>query len=162
MDSKAENRLPKRKGLRLKQYDYSSRGAYFVTICVKDRKPILSAIEKPVGVGALDDPQIRLTEIGKTVEKHLLSSEKISGVTIDQYVIMPDHLHIIIFLDPDLYPTQVMTTSRAGGLHKPPWGISPAEPIGSSNDPPLAEVAPLPQMWQLSFSLPCVNGNCAA
>ena len=43
-----------------------------------------------------------------------------------------------------------MTTSRAGGLHKPPWGISHAEPIGSSNDPPLAEVAPLPQMWQLS------------
>ena len=35
----------------------------------------------------------------------------------------------------------VMTTSRAGGLHKPPWGISHAEPIGSSNDPPLAEVA---------------------
>ena len=38
---------PKRKELRLKQYDYSSRGAYFVTICVKDRKPILSNITKP-------------------------------------------------------------------------------------------------------------------
>ena len=52
-------------------------------------------------------------------------------------------------------------------LARPPWGISHAEPIGSSNDPPLAEVAPLPQMWQLSFSLPCVRGafrcggNCA-
>ena len=55
-----------------------------------------------------------------------------------------------------------MTTSRAGGLHKPPWGISHAEPIGSSNDPPLAEVAPLPQMWQLSFSLPCVKGGGTA
>ena len=50
-----------------------------------------------------------------------------------------------------------MTTSRAGGKHLPPWGISRAEPIGSSKDPPLAKVAPLPQMWQLSFSLPCVN-----
>ena len=50
---------------------------------------------------------------------------------------------------------RVMTTSRAGGLHKPPWGIPHAEPIGSSNDPPLAEVAPLPQMWQsLNLSLP--------
>ena len=57
---------------------------------------------------------------------------------------------------------KVMTTSRAGGLHKPPWGISHAEPIGSSNDPPLAEVAPLPQMWQLSFSLPCVKGGGTA
>ena len=55
-----------------------------------------------------------------------------------------------------------MTTSRAGGLHKPPWGISHAEPIGSSNDPPLAEVAPLPQMWQLSFSLPLHKGASAA
>ena len=50
--------LPKRKDLRLKQYDYSSAGAYFVTICIKDRKRILSDIIKPstVGVGALDDP----------------------------------------------------------------------------------------------------------
>lgn len=45
--------LPKRKDLRLKQYDYSSAGAYFITICVKDRKRILSDI---VGVGAHDDP----------------------------------------------------------------------------------------------------------
>ena len=36
--------LPKRKDLRLKQYDYSSAGAYFVTICIKDRKRILSHI----------------------------------------------------------------------------------------------------------------------
>ena len=113
MDSKTEGGSPKRKELRLKQYDYSSQGAYFVTICIKDRKPILSAIEKPVGVGALDDPQIQLTKIGKTVEKHLLSSEKISGVTIDRYVIMPDHLHAIIFLDPDKYATRKNGSSRA-------------------------------------------------
>ena len=55
-----------------------------------------------------------------------------------------------------------MTTSRVGGLHKPPWGISHAEPIGSSNDPPLAEVAPLPQMWQLSFSLLLCKGRWIA
>ena len=42
-----EKELPKRKDLRLKQYDYSSAGAYFVTICVKDRKRILSDIVKP-------------------------------------------------------------------------------------------------------------------
>ena len=49
--------IKKRKELRLKQYDYSSAGAYFVTICIKDRKQILSNIVKPVGVGALDDPK---------------------------------------------------------------------------------------------------------
>lgn len=48
-----EKTLPKRKELRIKQHDYSSTGAYFVTICVKDRKPILSTLIQPVGVGAL-------------------------------------------------------------------------------------------------------------
>ena len=47
-----EKNLPKRKDLRLKQYDYSSAGAYFVTICIKDGKIMLSDIIKPVGVGA--------------------------------------------------------------------------------------------------------------
>ena len=47
-----EKNLPKRKDLRLKQYDYSSAGAYFVTICIKDGKIILSNIIKSVGVGA--------------------------------------------------------------------------------------------------------------
>ena len=111
MDKKRE--FPKRKDLRLKNYDYSSAGAYFVTICIKDRKRILSDIIKPVGVGAHDDPQIRLTEIGKVTEKHLLSSENIPGVKIDRYVIMPNHIHVIIFLSPNEYATQENGSSKA-------------------------------------------------
>ena len=108
-----EKELLKRKDLRLKYYDYSSAGAYFVTICIKDRKRILADIIKPVGVGALDDPQIRLKPIGKIVEKNLLSSENISGVTIDRYVIMPDHIHVIILLDPEKYAKVEHGSSRA-------------------------------------------------
>lgn len=104
MDKISEIHLPKRKPLRLPGFDYGMSGAYFITICVKERKPILSSITKPtVGVGALDDPHIQLSKIGKIVEKNLLSSENISGVIIDQYVIMPDHLHAIIFLDSQQY-----------------------------------------------------------
>ena len=109
-----ENKLPKRKDLRIKQYDYSSAGAYFVTMCIKDRKRILSDIIKSsVGVGAHDDPQIRLTKIGDVAEKYLLSSENISGVKIDRYVIMPDHIHAIIFLYPDEYAVKKGGSSRA-------------------------------------------------
>ena len=108
-----EKNLPKRKDLRLKQYDYSSAGAYFVTICIKDGKIILSNIIKPVGVGALDDPQIRLTPIGEIVEKYLLSSENIPGVKMDRYVIMPDHIHIIIFLNPNEYLKRKDGSSKA-------------------------------------------------
>ena len=116
---KNENKLPKRKELRIKQYDYSSRGAYFITICTKNREKTLSRIAFPVGVGALDDPpsvfdaQIVLTEIGQIVEKNLLSSENISGVTIDEYVIMPNHIHVIIYLDPDKYNNHTDGSSRA-------------------------------------------------
>ena len=42
-----EKELPKRKPTRLKNFDYSSAGAYFITICIKDRKRILSDIIKP-------------------------------------------------------------------------------------------------------------------
>ncbi len=120
MDNKEKD--PKRKDLRLKQYSYSTRGAYFITICTQDRKNILSNI---VGDGAHDVPfvgvhdvpcetdkqkqnfagnmQTRLTHLGKMIEKNLLSSEKISGVKIDRYVIMPDHIHVIIFIDSDKY-----------------------------------------------------------
>ena len=110
-----ENELQKRKELRIKQYDYSSKGAYFLTICVNERKRILSSIveAKSVGVGALDDPKIQLTPIGKIVEQNLLSSERISGVIIDHYVIMPDHIHAIIFLDPTKYKPKQNGSSKA-------------------------------------------------
>ncbi|MBQ7386708.1 MAG: hypothetical protein IJW03_00925 [Clostridia bacterium] len=112
-----EKEPPKRKNLRLKQYDYSSKGAYFVTICIKDRKRILSDIIKPSGgVGAIDDPlipKIQLTEIGKITERYLLSSENISGVKIDRYVIMPDHIHALIFLFPNEYTKRTDGSSKA-------------------------------------------------
>ena len=100
-----ENNLPKRKPTRLSKYDYSSIGAYFVTICVKNRQPILSHIA--VGDGALDVPHLPHVELlptGKIIEKHLLASNTIPGVVIDQYVIMPDHIHAII----------IITNSKAG------------------------------------------------
>ena len=106
--------LPKRKTLRARPYDYSQSGAYFITVCVKGRRPLLSSITKPtVGDGAFDVPQLKLTPIGKIVEKYLLSSERISGVKIDTFVIMPDHLHAIIFLDNKMNQTNENGTSRA-------------------------------------------------
>ncbi len=121
-----ENGLPKRKPTRLKSFDYSSAGAYFVTICTQDRKQILSEIAKPTANssvgdgaldvplnGALDVPQIRLTKFGEIVEKNLLSSENISGVKVDKYIIMPDHIHAIIFIEPNKFANSANGTSRA-------------------------------------------------
>ena len=60
--------LPKRKGIRLKEYDYSEMGLYFVTICTDKRRKILSNI---VGVDVPDDPRVELTVYGKIADKFI-------------------------------------------------------------------------------------------
>ena len=88
--------LPKRKPLRLSNYDYSSVGAYFVTVCTKDRKNLLAKI---VGDDAYIVPEYRLSEYGRICEKYIQSIENAyENVKVDQYVIMPNHLHMIILL----------------------------------------------------------------
>ena len=82
--------LPQRKPNRLPNFDYSTPGAYFITICTENRKPILSRI---VGGGAFDAPHTQLTKPGQIVQRYILSGNRIRGVTVDKYVIMPNHIH---------------------------------------------------------------------
>ncbi len=87
--------LPKRKATRLKGYDYSAPGAYFVTICVKDREELLSKII--VGTGVLDCPQNILTLYGTIANKHLINmSNFYENIKIDKFVVMPNHIHMLI------------------------------------------------------------------
>ncbi len=78
----------KRKDYRLKNYDYSSPNAYFITICTKNRYPLLW--EDSVGA-AIGRPQIyELSDYGKIVDKLIVKIPNIySTVTVDKYVIMP-------------------------------------------------------------------------
>ena len=91
-----DNELPKRNHPRLKEYDYSSDGVYFVTICTQNKKALLSRI---VGRGLA--PAVELTDYGKIVEQQLfLLEERFPFVEIDNYVIMPNHIHIIFWFKP--------------------------------------------------------------
>ena len=79
--------LPKRKALRLKEHDYSSDGAYYLTICTADRACILSKITTDDhGMAA-----VRLSDYGMIAESYI---QTIPG--IDRYVIMPNHIHMIV------------------------------------------------------------------
>jgi len=90
-------KLPERKHTRLKNYDYSQNGAYFVTICAAGRKQILSEI---VGQAAPCLPQIKLTKIGKVTEKYIKNINNVyKHINVDKYVIMPDHIHIIFSIN---------------------------------------------------------------
>ena len=85
--------LPARKTIRLKGYDYSNEGMYFITICTKNRERILGTINGSVKT----DPYMKINDIGKIVEKELKEIENhFKNIKIDEYVIMPNHLHFII------------------------------------------------------------------
>ncbi len=95
--------LPVRKNIRLKEYDYSSNGAYFITLCVKDRHEMLGKII--VGSDALGAPFIELSEYGKFVNKEIEeTSLHYAGIAIDKFIVMPNHVHIIIMVDRDGAP----------------------------------------------------------
>ena len=87
--------LPERKPMRLKEYDYSTPGAYFITICTRERECILSRIL--VGAGVLDGPRVELSSCGIAVEETLRDLVwHCSHITVDRYVIMPNHIHLLL------------------------------------------------------------------
>ena len=79
---------------RLKGYDYSQNGGYFVTFCTKNRVQILSRI---VGRGFPDAPQIELTSIGETVRDAIgYLEDHTDGLSVEHFVIMPNHVHLLL------------------------------------------------------------------
>ena len=87
--------LPKRKSTRLKYYDYSSVGTYFITICTKDRKQLLSKII--VGTEASIVPKSQLTKYGIIADKYINQmNEFYDYICVDKYVIMPNHIHLLL------------------------------------------------------------------
>ncbi len=86
--------LPIRRPTRLAEYDYSSDGAYFLTVCAFHHKCIFSSI---VGGGVLDAPLCELSSLGKVIEANLLTViKRYHHLILDHYVIMPNHIHILL------------------------------------------------------------------
>ena len=100
-----EKELPKRKPTRLNYFNYNSPGAYFLTICTENRRKILSHI---VGGDVHDAPQsdvsylpkrIELSYYGKIADKYINQlNDYYENIKVDRYVIMPNHVHIILFV----------------------------------------------------------------
>ena len=80
-----------RHSIRLPNYNYSSKGFYFITICTKNKQHLLSHISSK--------GEIKLTPIGNIIDLYL--QEIHYYIKINQYVIMPNHIHLIIELYTD-------------------------------------------------------------
>ncbi len=103
--------------MRLKDWDYSADGAYFITICTKDRKHDFGKIKKE---------RMFLSPIGKIAENFWKEIENIhKHVILDEFVVMPNHIHGIIFIQNESVETRhwrVSTQTQFGKL--PPKSIS--------------------------------------
>ncbi len=83
-----------RRGIRLKGYDYTQAGAYFVTLCTQERACLF---------GEVVDGEMRLNEMGQIVDRtwHDLPNH-VAGMVLDGFVVMPNHVHGIIVIVDDV------------------------------------------------------------
>ena len=128
-----KNELAKRKSLRLKDYDYSTPGAYFITICTKDRKMLFGA----VGEDCVSARMVRRTFL-ETLQRYPCAECPI-------YVVMPNHFHAIIEIsraDMESAPT----LSEIVQSFKRYSTIAYAELVKRGDLPPFDK-----QIWQRSF-----------
>ena len=84
--------LPQRKSPAIPHYDYSQPGAYFITLCVEKRRPILGKIDS--------SPQVVLSSIGKIVSDVWYSLPQrfpcLDAISQSIFVVVPDHIHGIL------------------------------------------------------------------
>ena len=100
--------LRTRKKIRLSGYDYSASNAYFVTVCVTNKYALLWDLgNKPI-----QPEHPSLSKVGKIVEIAIQQiSEHYSNVIVEKYCLMPDHVHLMVFLVPD--DNEPMTSAPA-------------------------------------------------
>lgn len=119
---------PYRRSIRLAGVDYRGERGYFITICLADRRPLF---------GTVTDGEITLSPLGR------IADEELHAVTIhrpyvflDAYVIMPDHMHAILFINHD-FASQSVDPQLAAAPHNPIASV-PQPVSGPISVPPVS------------------------
>ena len=85
-----------RKDIRLKGYDYSNAGYYFLTFCVKNKHELLGEV---VGDAAPGVPYVQLSEYGSIVNREIEQSKLYyENLIVEKVVVMPNHVHLLIVI----------------------------------------------------------------
>ena len=91
--------LPQRKSNRLPNFDYSTPGAYFITICVKDHRCIFW---QNVGASIAHPQMPTLTKYGIAVDAAIRNiPTHYPAISVDHYVVMPNHIHLLLQINTD-------------------------------------------------------------
>lgn len=134
--------LPKRRSLRLQGYDYRATGAYFVTICAAGKYPLF---------GFIRGGKVHLNNLGQIVNDCWASIELIrKQVSLDAYIVMPNHIHGIIRLTEESEATAIPT--RVQGMTSGSLGaiLAQYKSIVTKRGQTLAPAAPR-QIWQRNY-----------
>ena len=108
--------IHRRRSIRLREYDYSQAGLYFVTICIQNHECLF---------GEIANGEMILNNAGKTVQTIWNElPQHFQHVKLDAFVIMPNHIHgIIVITNPDgthrrgaIYRAQMMNTPTTLGV----------------------------------------------
>lgn len=106
--------FPKRKSNRLQNYNYSQYGAYFITICTEGKNPLLCRIRPGTVV---EPPAVILSRYGEIVQQKIRSLPGFyPGVEIEKFVIMPNHIHMILSLNTDTDASQTPANHKLPAL----------------------------------------------
>ena len=140
-------KLLKRKLNRMQDYDYSQNGAYFVTVCTKDRHEIFGAVtfvgDATLGVPPVEltdipsvelarvppaestgVPYVKLSEYGETVKMFIENIPNANpSVFVPKYVIMPNHIHLILVIELE----NIRTPKK--NIHGTPKAASPTKAL---------------------------------
>ncbi|HON53113.1 MAG TPA: hypothetical protein PLS12_07890 [Bacteroidales bacterium] len=93
-------RFYSRKSIRLREYDYSQQGLYFITICTQNRSCLF---------GSIDHGSIMLYDSGKMIENQWLQMpQRFPNIVLHEYIIMPNHIHVILEIVPTVGATLVV------------------------------------------------------
>ncbi len=117
--------MPRRRSIRLKHYDYSQAGGYFVTVCTRNRECLF---------GEVADGTMRLNDCGRVVQ-HAWDElpARFPSVQTDAFIVMPNHIHGIIVV---IVGAQFIAPDQPGVTKPPTPGnvgarfIAPAPALG--------------------------------
>jgi REP element-mobilizing transposase RayT len=104
---KSTNRLP--------EYDYSQPSGYFITLVTRERKSLF---------GGLDGESMKLSPTGEIVRSAWLRTAELRpDITLDEYVIMPNHFHAILFIEELFLIPKPKVAHRSAQLRRQPRSL---------------------------------------
>ena len=109
-----------RKQNRLGEYDYSQAGCYFVTVCTRNRELLFwgKTVDAPA-VGADIIRPVPLNKTGQVVEQAICNiSEVYDGVVVEKYVVMPNHVHLILVIRGGRMVSAPTVSTIVGGMKR--------------------------------------------